>query len=117
MKVIYTFLIAIFVLFIITFSLENYQVVKLKYYDFFDFDLPVYMLIFLGFLSGIIVTGFLGIVERFRLTRTVSKLNKTIRELRRELRAYEEVPQPAIEPSPATAILDSAAEETLYQIR
>ena len=31
----------------------------------------------------------MGIVERFRLSRTITKLNKTIRELRRDLRANE----------------------------
>ena len=29
----------------------------------------------------------MGIVERFRLTRTINRLNKTIRDLRREMKA------------------------------
>ncbi len=45
------------------------------------------MLIFLSFLAGVIFTGFMGIVERFRLTRTINRLNKTIRDLRREMKA------------------------------
>ena len=47
------------------------------------------MLIFLSFLAGVIFTGFMGIVERFRLTRTINRLNKTIRDLRREMKANE----------------------------
>jgi hypothetical protein len=31
----------------------------------------------------------MGFVERFRLTRTINKLNKTIRELRRDLKAND----------------------------
>jgi hypothetical protein len=50
------------------------------------------MLIFVAFLVGVIFTGFMGIVERFRLTRTISRLNKTVRELRRELKANENPP-------------------------
>jgi uncharacterized integral membrane protein len=92
MKVIYTIILALFVMFIITFSLENTLPVQLKYYDFFDRWLPTYMLIFVAFLVGVIFTGFMGIVERFRLTRTISRLNKTVRELRRELKANENPP-------------------------
>jgi hypothetical protein len=44
------------------------------------------MFIFIFFLAGVIFTGFMGIVERFRLNRTINRLNKTIKELRRELR-------------------------------
>jgi uncharacterized integral membrane protein len=87
MKVIYTIILALIVMFIITFSLENTESVRLHYYDFFERWLPTYMLIFIAFLVGVIFTGFMGIVERFRLTRTINRLNKTIRELRRELKA------------------------------
>ena len=93
MKVIYTVIVAIIVMFVITFSLENTAPVNLHYLglDFFKGSLPTYMLIFLSFLSGVIFTGFMGIVERFRLTRTINRLNKTIRDLRREMKANENV--------------------------
>lgn len=86
MKVIYTIVLALIVMFIITFSLENTADVQLQYYDYFRRSLPTYMLIFIAFLSGVIFTGFMGIVERFRLTRTINRLNKTIRDLRREMK-------------------------------
>lgn len=89
MKVIYTIIVALFVMFIITFSLENTVLIRLRYYDFFERWLPTYMLIFIAFLAGVIFTGFMGIVERFRLTRTINRLNKTIRDLRREMKASE----------------------------
>jgi uncharacterized integral membrane protein len=92
MKVIYTIIVALFVIFIITFSLENTLPVQLKYYDYFDRWLPTYMLIFIAFLAGVIFTGFMGIVERFRLTRTISRLNKTVRDLRREVKSNENPP-------------------------
>ena len=86
MKVIYTVIVAIFIMFVITFSLENADPVKLRYYDvaFFNQSLPTYMLIFIAFLAGVIFTGFMGVVERFRLNRTIKRLNRTIRDLRRE---------------------------------
>jgi uncharacterized integral membrane protein len=89
MKVIYTVIVAILVMFVITFSLENTIPIRLRYYEFFERWLPTYMLIFIVFLAGVIFTGFMGIVERFRLTRTINRLNKTIRDLRREMKANE----------------------------
>ena len=91
MRVIVTIIVALFVLFIITFSLENTDPVTLRYYDFafLKGTLPVYMLIFVSFLAGVVFTGFMGTIERFRLTRTISRLNRMIRDLRRELKAHE----------------------------
>jgi uncharacterized integral membrane protein len=92
MKIIYTIVLALIVIFIITFSLENTVPVRLRYYDYFERWLPTYMLIFIAFLTGVIFAGFMGVVERFRLTRTISRLNKTIRDLRREMKAAENPP-------------------------
>ncbi|MFA5180380.1 MAG: LapA family protein [Syntrophales bacterium] len=92
MKVVYTVIVVILILFIITFSLANTFPVQLRYLDIFNVVLPAYMLIFICFLIGVVFTGFMGIVERFRLNRTIAHLNKTIRELRREIRANEPPP-------------------------
>jgi len=90
MKVVYTIVVVLVVLFIITFSLQNTSPVQLRYQDLIKpFELPAYMLIFISFLTGVIFTGFMGIVERFRLTRTINRLNKTIRDLRREIKDRE----------------------------
>ena len=89
MKVIYTVIVVLLILFVITFSLTNTFPVQLKYLDWINVTLPAYMLIFVCFLVGVIFTGFMGIVERFRLNRTINQLQKTIRELRRELRSNE----------------------------
>jgi uncharacterized integral membrane protein len=89
MKVIYTILLALLIMFVITFSLENASPICIKYYDYFQRCLPTYMIIFIAFLIGVIFTGFMGIVERFRLTRTIKLLNKTIRDLRKEINENE----------------------------
>lgn len=92
MRVIYTIVVVLLILFVITFSLENAANIPLKYYDLFNTTIPVYMLIFLAFLVGVVFTGLMGVIERFQLTRTINKLNKTVRDLRRELRDKEERP-------------------------
>jgi len=86
MRVIYTIIVVLLMLFVVTFSLANTEPVHLKYYNIIDVTLPAYMLMFLSFLIAVIFTGFMGVVERFRLNRTISHLNRTIKDLKREIR-------------------------------
>jgi uncharacterized integral membrane protein len=95
MKIISLILLLIFAFFIVTFSVENADPVRLHYQKFFNVEVPIYVLLFVPLLIGIIITGFIGIVERFRLNRTISRLNRTIRDMRKEMRANE--PPPIIE--------------------
>ncbi len=92
MKIFYFILVIVFAFFIVTFSNLNEQVVTIKYYYMKDIDVPAYMLIFAALLLGVIITWFLGVVERFRLGRANSRLNKTIRDLRKEMRTNEPPP-------------------------
>lgn len=52
MKLLLTIIGMLLVLFIITFSLANFDPVHLKYYDLFDFKIPAYLLIFIAFGAG-----------------------------------------------------------------
>ena len=92
MKIFYFILVILFAFFIVTFSNLNEQLVTIKYYYVKDIDVPAYMLIFAALLLGVIITWFLGVVERFRLGRANSRLNKTIRDLRKEMRTNEPPP-------------------------
>jgi len=92
MKIFYFILVIVFAFFIVTFSNLNEQLVTIKYYYVKDIDVPAYMLIFAALLLGVIITWFLGVVERFRLGRANSRLNKTIRDLRKEMRTNEPPP-------------------------
>ena len=92
MRIIYLILVIVFALFIVTFSQENLTKIHLQYYDFLKTDVPIYLLIFISLLFGVIITGFWGIVERFRLNRTIRRLNKIVRDLRKELNANEAPP-------------------------
>lgn len=95
MRVVYLVLTIIFAFFIVTFSQLNSEVVTIKYYYMKDINAPVYMLLFAALLVGVIITWFFSVVERFRLNRTISKLNRAIRDLKKEVRAHE--PPPVID--------------------
>jgi len=85
MKLLYTIIVTLVVLFIITFSLENTEPVHLRYYGFIDVNLAAYLLIFISFGVGIIFAGFMGIVERFRLAREVRRLKRDLKELKKKV--------------------------------
>ncbi len=89
MRVVYLILVILFSFLIVTFSLQNSARVQLQYYHYLNIDVPTYMIIFASLLIGVIITAFWGIVERFRLNRTISRLNKLVRDLRREIQATE----------------------------
>lgn len=89
MRIIFSIVIVILILFVISFSLQNASEVPLKYYDFINLNLPIYTLMFIAFLAGIIFTGLMGLAERLNLTKTIRQLSKTVRDLRREMRSQE----------------------------
>jgi uncharacterized integral membrane protein len=80
------------VLFIITFSLNNTDPVYLAYYDFFDLNVPSYILIFVCFGAGVVLAGLFGMVERLRLSRKVNSLKRQIRRLEEQASTVEAEP-------------------------
>ena len=99
MKLFYTVVGMLVVLFIITFSLTNTTPVHLKYYNIINFEVPSYLLIFISFGVGLRFAGFLDIVERLRLARKVSKLNKRIKVLEKYHKETEVLSPVQEEPS------------------
>jgi len=85
MKLIYTIIVTLVMLFIITFSLANTDPVHVKYYGFIDIPVAAYLVIFISFGVGIIFAGFVGIVERFRLSREVTRLKKEVKALEKKI--------------------------------
>ncbi|MDO9529198.1 MAG: lipopolysaccharide assembly protein LapA domain-containing protein [Syntrophales bacterium] len=92
MKLFYTIIITVVLLLVVSFSVQNTAEIQLKYSVLnwaVSESMPLYLLIFISFFAGIILAGFLGIVERFRLARVAKKLNKKIKKLEKEFGAGE----------------------------
>ena len=85
MKLLYTIVVTLVVLFIITFSLANTGPVHIKYYGFIDIPVATYLVIFISFGVGIVFAGFVGIVERFRLSREITRLKKKVAVLEKKI--------------------------------
>jgi len=99
MKLIYTVVIMLIVVFVVTFSLENTAPVPLKYYGFVNVTAKSYLVIFISFFAGIIIAGLMDVAVRFRLARTVKRLNKKIAEMEKKLSEGENLPM-AVETEP-----------------
>ncbi|MHC4458578.1 MAG: LapA family protein [Planctomycetota bacterium] len=70
-------------LFLTTFGIKNSQVVSIKYYfDFLNFNIPLYGLAYICLLMGFLIGIATGIVKRFQQNRRVN-------ELRHETKALE----------------------------
>jgi len=85
MKFVTVIFLMILVFFGITFSLQNASPIALKYYEIFEFQLPVYQIILIALFAGIIISGFAGLVERFKLSRQLSRMKKEIKALEEEI--------------------------------
>jgi len=93
MKFLYFLMTMAFVIFFVTFAFQNPGDVHLKYYGYLDHQVAVYLIVFVAFFAGIIVTGLMGIVERFKLTMTINRLYRKIDDLeRRNLNLLKSVP-------------------------
>jgi len=75
------------ILLAVTFSQQNSEMVSIRYFGFIPPDVKVasYLLIFLAFFAGVVVAGLFGIIERFRITMTMSKMKKEIKSLESDL--------------------------------
>ncbi len=85
MKFFVTVIVLALVLLAITFSPQNTDVVNLHYFNFVSQPFPVYLLIFFSFLAGVLFSGFLGLVDRVRLRRTISRIRKELKDLETEI--------------------------------
>jgi uncharacterized integral membrane protein len=85
MKFVSVVVLMLLVFFAITFSLQNALPVTLKYYEWFNFQLPAYLLIFSCFFIGMIIAGLFGLIERFKLRRQLSRLKKEIKNMEAEI--------------------------------
>jgi len=102
-------IIIIVLLFFITFGVKNSQVVYLNYYlNIEGIELPLYGLVFISILLGIVAGMIIGVTDRLVLKRNVKDMAREIRDLREKLSRQEEASK-ASEESPFEAEDSTAA--------
>jgi uncharacterized integral membrane protein len=73
-------------LFLTTFGVKNSQIVSIKYYfDFMNFNIPLYGLAYICLLIGFLIGIATGIVKRFQQNRRVNELRHEIKALEKKV--------------------------------
>lgn len=87
MKFIITILIMGLILLAVLFAQQNAEMVTIRFFGWIppDFKIASYLLILVSFFVGIVFAGFVGFIERFRLTMKISRLRKEIKGLESDL--------------------------------
>jgi ATP adenylyltransferase len=108
MKHVRVVLIILFVLLIIVVAVQNYAPMATKVTFrlnllFFNHETPpmsLYLVVVIAFLLGVILMGFYGITERFRLKRQIKALKKESRGKDQELQSLRNLPVTTEEVAP-----------------
>ncbi len=113
MKLIKTLLVAIFFIVAITFALQNQQSVTLNYYGLIPpFSVPVFLLVFVAILLGILITGLGDIFVRYSLRMRARSCEKALKRCQKELESLKQARQVT---SPAPEKPKEGAQEELLK--
>ncbi len=90
MKLIKTLVVAIFFIVAITFALQNQQPITLRYYGLIPaFSVPLFLLVFVSILIGILIAGFGDIFVRYALRMRSYKCEKELRRVKEKLASMQ----------------------------
>jgi putative membrane protein len=83
--------IIIILLFFITFGVQNSQTVYLNYYfNIQGLELPLYGLVFISILLGIVAGMIIGVTDRLIVKRKLKEMEAEIRELQERIAGQQE---------------------------
>ena len=75
--------------------------VDLRFINYTTTAMSLYFIVTIAFLFGVLVTGFYGIIERFRLKREIKTLVSTSQEKDKELNSLRNLPITSDDVSPS----------------
>jgi ATP adenylyltransferase len=75
--------------------------IDLRFIKYMTTAMSLYFIVTIAFLFGVLVTGFYGIIERFRLKREIKTLVSTSQEKDKELNSLRNLPITSDDVSPS----------------
>lgn len=90
----------ILMLFAVILLVENHEAMSTKvifkidllFFKFISSNMSLYVIVTVAFLSGVLISGLYGILERFRLKRQIKALITTSRDKDKELNSLRNLP-------------------------
>ncbi|MEW6616643.1 MAG: LapA family protein [Thermodesulfobacteriota bacterium] len=93
MRLLKTVFVTLFFIAAITFAIKNQESVSLQYYFINEvWTMPIFLLVFISILVGVLVAGFGGVFSGFKLKQEIKRQQKTILELEDELNSLRNLP-------------------------
>ena len=93
MRLLKTVFITLFFILAITFAIKNQESISIQYYFVNEvWAMPLFLLVFISVLLGILVAGFGGVFSGFILKHEIKRQQKTILELENELNSLRNLP-------------------------
>ena len=91
-------IIILILMFFITFGVKNSQPLQLSYYfDFFNFSMPLYGLIYISILIGILMGMAVGLSSRYRMRKKLKHLEGENRVLEEKIKSETKIEKEDIE--------------------
>jgi uncharacterized integral membrane protein len=117
-KAIASILVMLFVVIIVVENLEQLSKtltlrVDLLFWGVKTAPMAFYLVMITAFLIGVLVAGFFGIFERFRLKREIKRLSKENKEKDKELNSYRNLPIVEEKIEDASAVVSTNSESAL----
>jgi len=96
-KAIISILLMLLVVILVVENLQELSKTLILKVDFLFWDsktppMPFYLVVIIVFLLGILVAGFYGIIERFKLKKEIRAISKANREKDKELNSFRNLP-------------------------
>lgn len=93
MRLIFTLVFLIMMIFFVVFSMQNHESeVSVNFGSWVSGTLPVYFVVFIAFGAGVVITSIIGIVEGIRIRMANAKLRHKIKKLEGEVDALRNLP-------------------------
>jgi uncharacterized integral membrane protein len=117
-KAIASILVMLFVVIIVVENLEQLSKtltlrVDLLFWGVKTAPMAFYLVMITAFLIGVLVAGFFGIFERFRLKREIKRLSKENKEKDKELNSYRNLPIVEEKMEGGAAVVSTSSESAL----
>jgi len=117
-KAIASILVMLFVVIIVVENLEQLSKtltlrVDLLFWGVKTAPMAFYLVMIIAFLIGVLVAGFFGIFERFRLKKEIKRLSKETKEKDKELNSYRNLPIVEEKMEGGAAVVSTSSESAL----
>ena len=92
MRILKTLFIGVLFLIALIFAAENTGPVEIHYYGIVPIQIPLFLVVFVAILLGILIAGLVSSFDKFKLKREMNRLKRVVRTQEEELNSLRNLP-------------------------